>query len=181
MIAIRDSVLAIAQADDADATPQVTTGGIADGAVTTVKMDAERMRVLKYSHNSSAAGIPSWKEVTIDSTIDWRGRMILVNGSVYRVASLAASAAYIVGGANDNELTYDRLNALTAGGMFLSRWMYTEDGGATYSTLPYIDDAATKAYIWVSAAGALKLTWRCDDANTDYAAINLIILYTETI
>lgn len=48
-IALRDNPLAIAQADEADATPQIYTDGIADQAVTNAKIDDGTIELIKLS------------------------------------------------------------------------------------------------------------------------------------
>lgn len=55
-LALRDNPLAIAQADEADTTPQVYTAGIADGAVTAVKIPDGEITYIKLGAWYSTLG-----------------------------------------------------------------------------------------------------------------------------
>jgi hypothetical protein len=182
-LAFRDNPIAIIEGDATAiaAGHQIKTAALEDAAVTTVKMDGERWRVLIFSDDSAfGAAPPGMKEVTIDNSIDWRNRMLSVSGSVYRCATAAIAANNIIGGSAQANINYDRAVAIAAGRID-AKWMYTANGSAAYNAQPFCVDSDTRSYLWVNAAGVLNLSWMCVDVNTDFAAINLMILYTDQI
>lgn len=189
-LALRDNPLAIAKASGliGDPDPQVATAGIADGAVTTVKMDAERLHVLPISVAAAGLAPVSNNFMTLDSSIDWRGRMVNVQLEITRHSSLAFAQAFIVGGASDQYLgsQADPTGVYANTWLTTDDWMYTEDGSASglvYPVLIYLfNGIGSNAYIWVDeTTGVLMLTWISSDANNDHIAVNGIILYTEVL
>jgi hypothetical protein len=201
-LAFYDNPIAIANGDAG--APQIQTAGIEDGAVTTAKMDAERLHVFKFSAVSDGTGA-NWNNVVLDATLDWRNRFIVIPfGRLFFGANSGAVSPYIVGSgvAGENQIGFSykvpgnntgcdfAWQGLVAGGYTsMICWMYSNDGGAAYTNDPNMSAmgqeggvATIQAYIWVNSAnGSLNLTWHKSGVNYDWAAINLMAVYTEVI
>jgi len=176
-LALRDNALAIAQADDADATPQVTTAGIADGAVTHAKLQYPfSFRVF------TGVGDPSANTI-LNATMDYRDRFITLWGVIGTDVNLADAQRFIPGGAEDNDIYYSphasgTPSVFTAYPVANPNFMYSGIGSATYLTVPYIRIFSTAgpsyAYLWVNSAdGSLNIR----NTVAAYLAYNLIVGY----
>jgi len=162
-----------------------------------------QLNCLKHSAVHDGTGA-TWNEVTLNATEDWRNRLIHAIGRGRTFATSAAAAPYIKGGVTESQIgsdygvmggaahgfsfdyCYDITNVL-----FLPKvsWMYSAQGGVAYTNDPHINTynlfggvATLAAALWVNSAnGKLKLTWKKVDASNDFAATNLMILYTDPL
>jgi hypothetical protein len=179
-------MLAIAGADEADASPQIYTAGIADAAVTPEKL------YYPWSHRAFY-GAQAAGNVVLDATIDWRNRFITAQGILLWQGNLAGAEQYIPGGSTDENLYgsvyYDRVGAALEYGQpsianaqanLHAGFMYTEDGGANQTVVPRIfgnvDPGPVLFSIWVNSAnGSLNLYMENGGGTLDFTAYNLII------
>jgi len=161
-----------------------------------------QINCLKHSAVHDGTGA-TWNEVTLNATEDWRNRLIHPIGRGRTFASAAAAAPYIKGGVTESQIgsdygimgaahgfSFDYCYDLTSG-TFLPKvsWMYSAQGGAAYTNNPAINSynffggiATLAAALWVNSAnGKLKLTWKKVDGSNDFAATNLMILYTDPL
>jgi hypothetical protein len=103
-------------------------------------------------------------DITIDDTRDYRDRFLWVHGMIWG-GNNASVAAMQPGGANDDSihdqiLSHGTPHANINAEVVVDGWMYTEDGGASRVTEPYLtftQGNMNAANLWVNAAGDLML------------------------
>lgn len=122
--------------------------------------------------------------ISIDSSIDWRDRYILVSGLVVIRETLADAERYNPGGSQDATLqTNEAPTANQDYGVWKGEMFYSEAGMAAWNSgiarlVKTSNDAQTWAIYVDSTTGALMLKTTGADSNHDNTAWNFIVIYS---
>ena len=115
---------------------------------------------LLYASGTYTGGDATGVSIVLDSSIDWRDRYIEIFGLV-TAGSDAQVLAVIPGGADDKNIGMALVQASAqTWDKFTANFMYSEQGGATYITAPYmlLSGAEANWYVWVDSGNGGRLT-----------------------